>query len=443
MKKWEIVSKKSTTGSKSTTGIIKILLENRGIKTKAQEKEFFAPTHPDKLTARDFGIDSKELRKAIKRIEKAKKTGEKVIVWGDYDADGICGAAILWEALYYSGVNALPFIPERRTEGYGLNIPRMKQLKKEDSSVGLIITVDNGIVAHEKVDTAKELGLDVIITDHHLPRKTKPKAFAILHTTAISGAGVAYVLARELKIENLKLKIDRWDDWLGLVALATVADMVPLIGPARSLVFHGLTVLQKTTRAGIVALCQVAGINQKEIGTYEVGFLLAPRLNAAGRLEHALSSLRLLCTKSTTKARELVFQLNETNRTRQQMVVDSVFHAREQVLKSDGGLPAQAGLIFVAHESYHEGIVGLVASRLVEEFGRPAIVVSKGEEYSRGSARSVSGFNIVELLDLNFLIVLVNFWLRVGDMLWLPDLRSRPNIWNYFHKLLKIMRMEI
>ncbi|MEK7182733.1 MAG: single-stranded-DNA-specific exonuclease RecJ [Patescibacteria group bacterium] len=392
MKKWELLSKKSTT---STTDIIKILLENRGIKTKVEEKEFLSPTHPDKLKTSDFGINPKELKKAITRIEKAKKTGEKVIVWGDYDADGICGAAILWEALYYSGVNALPFIPERRTEGYGLNIARMKQLKKEDPRVGLIITVDNGIVAHEKVDTAKELGLDVIITDHHLPRETKPKAYAILHTTAISGAGVAYLLAREFT----NLVTNHFNDWLGLVALATVADMVPLIGPARSLVFHGIPSLRTTVRPGIVALCEIARIPQETISTYEIGFLLAPRLNAAGRLEHALESLRLLCTKSITKARERAFQLNETNSARQQMVVESVFRAREQVLKSDGGLPAQAGLIFVAHESYHEGIVGLVASRLVEEFGRPAIVVSKGDEFSRGSARSVSGFNIVELLD--------------------------------------------
>ncbi|MBI4057855.1 hypothetical protein HY405_00870 [Candidatus Microgenomates bacterium] len=181
---------------------------------------------------------------------------------------------------------------------------------------------------------------------------------------------------------------------MGLVALATVADMVPLIGPARSLVFHGLLVLQSTSRSGIVALCQVAGINQKEIGTYEVGFMMAPRLNAMGRIEHALESLRLLCTRNAQKASELAILLNQTNVTRQQMVVESVLHAREQVLTNSHGR-----LIFVAHETYHEGIVGLVASRLVEEFGKPAIVVSKGEEFSRGSARSVSGFNIVELLD--------------------------------------------
>ncbi|MBI3289879.1 single-stranded-DNA-specific exonuclease RecJ [Candidatus Microgenomates bacterium] len=398
-KKWEILSKGTRDRVQGTVEEIKkILLRNRGIKTKLQEKEFFNPTHPDKLKALNFGIDPKELKKSVVRIKKAKESGEKVIVWGDYDADGICGAAILWEALYYSGVNALPFIPERRTEGYGLNVARMKQLKKEDPSVGLIITVDNGIVAHEKVDTAKELGVDVIITDHHLPRKTKPKAYAILHTTKICGATVAYILARELASKGDAFQ--GWQDHLGLAALAQIADMVPLVGQGRSIVYHGLPMLQKTNRMGIIALCNVAKINQASIGTYEVGFMLAPRLNAAGRIENALSSLRLLCTKKRIQAQELAEQLQKTNASRQQMVLDTVTHAREQVIAGTANLPAQAGgLIFVAHESYHEGIVGLVASRLVEEFGRPAFVVAKGEELSRGSARSVPGFNIVQLIE--------------------------------------------
>lgn len=391
-KKWEVLHK-STKGIKSTKSIKGILLKNRGIKTKLQEKEFFNPTHPEKLKPADFGIDPKELKKSVARIKKAKEKGEKVIVWGDYDADGICGAAILWEALYYSGVNALPFIPERRTEGYGLNIARMKQLKEEDPAIGLIITVDNGIVAHEKVDTARELGVDVIITDHHLPRKTKPKAYAIIHTTKICGAAVAWVLAREIS-KSLTLRDKVIEDHLGLAALAEIADMVPLVGPGRSIVYHGLPLLQNTKRMGIVALCSVAKVDQQKIGTYEVGFILAPRLNAMGRIENALGSLRLLCTKRRIQAQELAAHLQQTNSSRQQMVLDSVIHAREQVIAG-----TKNGLIFIAHETYHEGIVGLVASRLVEEFGRPAFVIAKGEELSRGSARSVPGFNIVQLIE--------------------------------------------
>ena len=192
----------------------------------------------------------------------------------------------------------------------------------------------------------------------------------------------------------LAREINKTEDHLGLAALAMIADMVPLVGVGRSIVYHGLPVLQKTDRMGIAALCAVAKIDQTKIGTYEVGFMMAPRLNAAGRIENALNSLRLLCTKKRIQAQELALQLQRTNINRQQMVLDTLTHAREQVLAGTTN-----GLIFVAHETYHEGIVGLVASRLVDEFGRPAFVVAKGKELSRGSARSVPGFNIVQLIE--------------------------------------------
>lgn len=379
MKKWEFVSKCKV------ENIIEVLLKNRSINTKKLQEEFFNPPNPDNLKPSDFGIDEKELRRSISRLKQAKKSGEKVIVWGDYDVDGITGSAILWEALVGYGINALPFIPERRSEGYGLNIARMKKLKDEDQSIGLIITVDNGIVAHEKVDTAKELGIDVIITDHHLPRDTRPKAYAILHTTAISGAGVAWLLARELRGIG---------DHLGLVAMATIADMVPLTGYARALVYHGLKVLRQTDRPAIVALCRNAGIDQTKLGVFEASFILAPRLNAMGRLEHAMDSLRLLCVKNFLKAQEFAVRLTNVNTARQQMVADSVVHAREQAL-----LATKDGVIVVAHEQYHEGVIGLVASRLVEEFGKPAAVIARGEEFSKGSMRGIPGFNVVGMLD--------------------------------------------
>src|SRR3989338_6875285 len=162
------------------------------------KKKFFNPTLPEKISLKTLGISQAEVKKAVDRIKKAKETKEKVIVYGDYDADGICGTAIMWEALNSLGLNVLPYIPERYSEGYGLNTESIKKLKAEDPKLGLIITVDHGIVASEKVDVARELGVDVIITDHHLPGKTKPKAFATVHTTQIGGAAVAWVLAREL-----------------------------------------------------------------------------------------------------------------------------------------------------------------------------------------------------------------------------------------------------
>ncbi len=190
--KWEVLAKLQS------KNIIDILLENRGIKTLKEKKEFFKPTRPEKLSLKELGVNQTEIKKAIKRIKFAKKKKEKVIVYGDYDADGICATAILWECLYKLGLNALPYIPERFSEGYGLNIESIKKLKEKDPDLSLILTVDHGIVADKKVDVAKELGIDVIITDHHEKGKTTPKAYSIIHTTKISGSAVAWILSREL-----------------------------------------------------------------------------------------------------------------------------------------------------------------------------------------------------------------------------------------------------
>src|SRR3989304_1083123 len=190
--KWNILSKGKKTINQ-TERIIDILLKNRGIITKKEKREFFKPAPPEKLTLRELGIKPSEVKKAVLRIKKALKNKEKVIVYGDYDADGICGAAILWEALYAFGLNVLPHIPDRFSEGYGLNSESIANLKSQDSNLGLIITVDHGIVANKKVDIAGKLGIDVIIPDHHQPGKAKPKSYALVHTTKISGAAVAWV----------------------------------------------------------------------------------------------------------------------------------------------------------------------------------------------------------------------------------------------------------
>ncbi len=380
--------------------IIGTLLKNRGIKTAKQKKEFFNPPRPEKIKIQELGIRKQELEKAVRRIKQAIKNKEKIIVYGDYDVDGICATAILWETLHKLGANTLPYIPSRFTEGYGLNIESIKRLKEEDSKLGLIITVDHGIVAHEKIDFAKELGVDVIIVDHHELGKTKPKACAVVHTQRISGSGVAWVLVRALKSQNL-------DDYLGLVALGTVADVLPLIGINRSFVIYGLEILRKTTRSGIRALCQEAALDQKEIDTFHIGFILAPRLNSMGRVEHAMDSLRLLCTRDKVRAQELAGKLGRTNRLRQEKTDYAVNHVNENFAPrwTNGSLPK---LIFVHHESYEEGVIGIVAGRLVDQYHRPSIVVSYGEEFSKGSARSVQGVNIIEVIRRSGGKLLVN-----------------------------------
>ncbi|MFH1863453.1 MAG: single-stranded-DNA-specific exonuclease RecJ [bacterium] len=396
-KKWEVLFKDKVPKKKDLNKeeIVKILLGNRGIKTKNEAEEFFNPTLPEKLTIVSLGINGEQVVKAILRIKKAFKTQEKVIVYGDYDADGITGTAILWETLYSLGLNVLPYIPERFSEGYGLNSESIKKLKEEDPGLGLIITVDHGIVAGKKVDIAKDLGIDVIITDHHEPGKVKPKAFATIHTTAVGGAAVAWIFSQEIKkkIKTKNQKKKAINDGLDLAAIGTIADQLALIGPNRSIAKYGLEALRNTNRPGLLSLFMQAGIEKENIGPYEVGFLIAPRINATGRLNHAIDSLRLLCVKEKKRAQELSGYIGRTNTERQRIVDEVVIHARERL-----GSGVKDSVIILAHESYHEGVIGLAAAKLVEEFYQPAIVLSTKGDIAKASARSISGFNIIETI---------------------------------------------
>ena len=369
--------------------IISTLLKNRGIKTDKDKEEFFNPTDPVKTPLKLFGINELQVKKAIARIKKAKKEGEHIIVYGDYDADGIDGTAILWETINDVGAFVLPHIPERFSEGYGLNVESIKKLKEKDPKLGLIITVDHGIVAGKKIDVARELGIDIIITDHHQKGKVAPKAFAVVYTDKISGSGVAWVFAREI-FRSFKQPMSKIESRLELAAIGTIADQLPLIGLNRSIVKYGLVQLSKTSRPGLSELFKNAGPDKENIGTYEVGFIIAPRINSMGRLEHAINSLRLLCTRNRAKAFEIAKHIGETNSERQKIVEEVVLSARNKV--------GQDKVIVLADEHYHEGVIGLAAARLVEEFYRPAIVLSKKGEVSKASARSVSGFNIIEVI---------------------------------------------
>src|SRR3989344_6910508 len=242
--------------------IIKTLLKNLGIKTKKEIEDFFNPPLPYTLSAKAVGIDQKQLTRGTKRICDAIKNKEKIIVYGDYDVDGISATAILWETLDFLGANAKPYIPDRFTEGYGLNVESIKKLKEEDPELSLIITVDHGIVATGKVDFAKELGIDVVISDHHLPGKTKPNAYAIIHTTQISGSAISWFLYRELlKVFSHKSSVKSLPkDHLGLAALGTVTDVLPLVGFNRSIVARGLYELRVSTRAGLSAIYEEAAV---------------------------------------------------------------------------------------------------------------------------------------------------------------------------------------
>ena len=390
MGNWDILSKFQLENSKiDLRKIEQILLENRGLRTKKQQEEFLNPNLSE-ITVKSLELSQKSLSKTIKRLKDAIDKKEQVIVYGDYDVDGICASAILWESFSELSANIMPYIPHRVTHGYGLSIKGIEDLLLKFPKTKLIFTVDNGIVANEAVDFANERGIDIVITDHHLPSKILPKAFSIIHTTQICGTGVAYILSQEVK---KTFGDKKKDNHLELVALATVADLMPLIGPNRALLKKGLEEIHETERIGLLEIFNEAEIKKEDIGTYEIGHVIAPRLNAMGRLEHAMDSLRLICTANEKRAKELAKKLGLTNKDRQKLTFDTLIHARKAV---DGKNIKK--LIFISHKTYQEGVIGLVAGRLSEEFYRPSIVISEGKLISKASARSVKNFNIIEFI---------------------------------------------
>lgn len=358
-----------------------MLFRNRGLRTKEQQEEFLNPRNPYRLTPKEVGISSVQLIKAAKRIKQAIRKKEKIIVYGDFDADGVCATAIMWEALEKLEAKAMPFIP-RREEGYGLKVDRIDEMVKE--GVKLIVTVDQGIVHSEQVEHAKKVGIEVIITDHHLPGHKKPKALAILHTTQLSGAGIAWFLTKEMGMKRN----------LELAAIGTVADISPLVGPNRSLVKFGLKALKKTKRLGLLSLFQFAGIEREKISTYEIGFIIGPRINASGRMDDPMGALRLICTRDKRRANDLAQDIDQKNRERQKLMGQTTLHARNLWLTEDG----KSALIFVYHQSYEHGVVGLVANKLKEEFYRPAVVLAPREDYWVASARSIDEFSMIDAI---------------------------------------------
>jgi len=374
--------------------IIFSILQSRGITTKKDIDAFFYPKPPYELSFKDVGIDKNYTKKAVERIEKAIKDKESIVVYTDYDADGLTAGAIVWEAIHKFGGLIMPHVPHRVNEGYGLTKKGIDTVFEKYHPT-LLITVDHGITARYEVEYAKSKGMDVIVTDHHLKPDILPNCL-IVHTTALSGAGVAYFLAKELISSLDELRTTNYE-LLSLSAIGTIADMMPLLGPNRSIAKYGLEELKKTTRVGLKALITDAAFEQGQLTAYNVSHMLAPRLNAMGRLEHALDGLRLLCTNNKDRAGELASKLGLTNRERQQLTIDTTLHAKELV-QTIYGKTIGKKLLFIGHDSYNQGVIGLVAGKLVETYYLPTIVISKGEKISKASARSIKGFNIVEAI---------------------------------------------
>lgn len=381
--KWQIPTPFKNEIDTSGDLLIQLLI-NRGVKKESDRQEFLNPEL--KNYAKDLNLSG--IKVAVERIKKAIKGEEQIIIYGDYDADGVCGTAILYLALAKMKAKVLPYLPHREKEGYGLSEFGLD--KALEKGAKLVITVDNGIVALEQAKYAKKIGIDLIITDHHLPRESLPEALSIVHSTQMSGSAVAWCLVRELLGEKES------EEFLDLVSVGTICDLISLTELNRPLVKEGLKVLNRTERLGFLALMRECALDLGEVKSSDVGRILGPRINAVGRLEDSIEALRLLCTKDPVKAISLARHLCESNDLKKKYTLEAITEARSLILQT-GELTSKKILLFHS-PNWIPGVIGLVAGRLSEEYKISTIIISEGETISKGSARSVNGLNIVETL---------------------------------------------
>ncbi len=375
--------------------LITQLLYNRGL-TEPSQLELFI-TGDKRLSGDPSRLP--DIQPAAARIYQALLSGENIAIYGDFDADGITGTALLVQGLSALGGRVIPYIPHRLTEGYGLKTTALENLHQQ--GVSLVISVDCGITALAEVKRARRLGLDIIITDHHTPLPEIPPAIAVVNPkradssypfSELTGAGVAIKLLQAL-FQGIG-KEEQLDGLFDLAALGTVADMAPLQGENRYLVKQGLKLINTAPRLGIKEIISQAGLSVGSLDAESISWIIAPRLNAAGRLAHAMTSYKLLMTNSPKEAQGLAVWLEQKNGERQRLTTKTLTKAREQIL-AQGISP----LLIAADSDYPLGIAGLVASRLSEEFYRPAIVIRSGEKMSSGSCRSIPQFNIIQALN--------------------------------------------
>ena len=386
------------------------LLYNRQIRTVDEVQSFLS-----RSTAVDNPFLLTGMNEAVTRLRQAIRSGEAIAIYGDYDVDGVAATALLVPTLRALGAQVIPYIPNRMEEGYGLNEGAVKALAQQ--GIKLVVTVDCGVRSTKEAALARRMGLDLIITDHHALGEELPAAVAVIDPRReddrypfkqLAGVGLAFKLAQALLRAEKRVPASRpmrgasaqgqdlpqEEDLLDLVALGTVADLAPLIGENRVLVCRGLERLRQAQRPGVAAMLAEAELRPEGVGAGAVGFVLGPRLNAAGRLDNAMASYELLTTSSAEEAAQLAQKLGAQNRERQQLMQQMVDQAREEVLAL-GDEPVYV----LASPAYTVGIAGLVASRVTEEFYRPTIVIALEGEESKGSARSISAFHITQALD--------------------------------------------
>jgi len=383
--------------------VIRQILFNRGYTNLDEARRYLEARPPENVDP----FCMLGLPEAVERLYQAVQLGQPIAIYGDYDVDGVTATALLVQVLQKLGALVQGYIPNRFDEGYGLNNEALDQLNT--NGVNVVVTVDCGVRSPQEATHARQIGLDMIITDHHQPGEDLPEAFAIINPKQVgdpypdknlAGVGLAYKLAGALVTHFRNQGQTVPDDLdvtetLDLVALGTVADLAPLIGENRALVKAGLECIRNPRRLGLRALIGVGQINPAKINSWDIGYVLGPRLNAAGRLDSALAAFLLLTTNDLAEAGLLAQKLDVQNRERQRITREIQALAEQLALKDD----PNPQLLFAVHPDFNPGVIGLAASRLVEQYYRPAIVACQGDVYTRGSCRSISEFHITEALD--------------------------------------------
>ncbi len=374
-----------------------LLVTSRGFENTDEIADFFdhdAPLCLSPLSIADMG-------KAAERINRAIDDFEMICVFGDYDADGVTATALLYSYLETRGANVIRYIPDRLTEGYGLNIGAIEHLC--EMGVKLIVTVDNGVSAIDEAVRAKELGIDLIITDHHKVGDVLPDAVAVVDPhradcpssfKEMSGVGVAFKLACALEGDDGDILIEEYGD---LVALGTIGDVVTLTGENRVMVRRGLRLINECPRPGINALMEIAGVGEKIFSASTAAFTVCPRINAAGRMGSANKALDLLLSDDDVAAEQIAHVINEMNAERQQTEM-SIFSNAVSMINQETGI-INDKIIVVDGEGWHQGVIGIVAARISERYGRPCIVISRDGDTARGSCRSIEGFSIYDAIE--------------------------------------------
>ncbi len=383
------------------------MLLERGVQTAADVGPFLTPDFKALLPPETLpgAVD------AGRRLVAAARDGRKIVIYGDYDVDGITATTILWHALRLAGADVTFYIPSRLEEGYGLNADAMEKIAADGGK--LLITVDCGITACEEVSRACELGMEVIITDHHQPRDELPAAATIVHPTALGdspnpdlcGAGVALKIAWALAqdVSGTARVAPAFREFLvdatAFAALGLIADVVPLKGENRVITSYGLRHLRETRNSGLRALIEVSGLAEKaSLDDYDVGFRLAPRLNAIGRMGHAQLAVELFTRADADRAREIAVTLDAENRRRQKVEREITKQAEALVIEHGYDRDSCRGIV-LANGEWHAGVIGIVASRMVRRFGRPTVLIALDGDTGQGSGRSIQHFPLHEVLE--------------------------------------------